>query len=97
MPLYFVDINDGQITTHDDAGSDASSPEVARDEAVRLVTEVAKAAVGSGSEQLLVATVRDEAEQEVYQITMSLTCQRSGQPPALRQGGRGDNGAGPAG
>ncbi len=78
MPLYFVDIHDGQTTTHDDAGADAPSPEVARDEAVRLLTEVAKAKVGSSSEQLLVATVRDDVNQSIYQIMLSLTCRRFG-------------------
>ncbi len=79
MPLYFVDFNDGQIVVRDDVGSEASAPEAARDEAVRLLTEAAKTGVAHSSEQLLVATVRDGADQDLYRLILALTCSQPGQ------------------
>lgn len=76
MPLYFVDLDDGRAETRDAVGAGASSPEAARDQAVRLLTEVAKAAVDGSSEQLLIATVRDGADRHIYRIVLALTCSR---------------------
>ncbi len=79
MPHYFVDFNDGRIELRDDVGSEASDPETVRDEAVRLLTEIAKAGVARSGEQLLVATVRDGADQGLYRIVLALTCSQPGQ------------------
>ncbi len=58
MPPYFVDFSDGQTEVRDDMASGAPSPEAARDEAVRLLTEAAKDGVARSRKQLLVATPR---------------------------------------
>ncbi len=79
MPLYFVDFNDGRTETHDGVGSDAPSPEAARDDVMRMLAETAKFAVACGGGQLLVATVRDGAGQELYRVTLALTCSQPGQ------------------
>ncbi len=85
MPLYFVDFNDGLTEVRDDVGSEAPNPEAARDEAVRLLTEAARAGVARSSEQLLVATVRDSANQNLYRLVLALTCSR---PEQRSQHGR---------
>lgn len=79
MPLYFVDSNDGHTEVRDDVGSEAANPEAARDEAVRLLTEVARSGVVYSSEQLLIATVRDGANQNLYRLVLALTCSQPGQ------------------
>ncbi len=79
MPLYFVDFNDGHTEMRDDVGSEASGPDVAREEAVRLLTEAAKDGVAWGNKQLLIATIRNGADQELYRIMLTLTCSQLGQ------------------
>ena len=78
MPLYFVDLNDGRTKTRDNVGSDAPTPEAARDDVMRMLAETAKFEVAHSSEQLLVATVRDDAGLELYRVTLALTCCRPG-------------------
>lgn len=74
MPLYFVDFNDGRTEARDEVGSEAPSPEAARDDVMRMLAETAKFAVAYGDEQLLVATIRDGAGQELYRVTLAVTC-----------------------
>lgn len=87
MPLYFVDFNDGQTEARDEVGSDASSPEAARDDVMRMLAETAKFAVACGGGQLLVATVRDGAGQELYRITLALRCSQLGQDELCNSAG----------
>ena len=78
MPLYFVDLNDGRTETRYKVGSDASSPEAACDDTMQMLVDPARSRVAHSSEQLLVATVRDGADQELYRILLALTCCRIG-------------------
>ncbi len=79
MPFYFVSFNDDQTETRDVVGSDAPSPEAARDDTMRTLAEIAKFGVAQGNEQLLVATIRDGANQQLYRIILTLTWSRLGQ------------------
>ena len=76
MTPYFVDLNDGRTETRYKVGSDASSLEAACDDMMQMLADTARSRVAHGSEQLLVATVRDGADQELYQILSILTCSR---------------------
>ena len=74
MLQYFLDVNDGRATLSVPAGGQAASPTVARDEAVRLLTEMAKAQVAEGDAQLLVGAVTDDASRAIYRVLLTLTC-----------------------
>ena len=87
MPRYFVDFNDGQAETCDNTGTDMPSPEAARDDVMRMLVDTARFEIArSGSGQLLVATVRDGAGQDLYRVMLALTCSRLGEEaPRLRR------------
>ena len=76
MSHYSVHVNDGRATLSLPAGKQATSPEVARDEAVRLLTEMAKAKAAEGGDHLLVDVVEDDTSQAVYRVLLTLTCTR---------------------
>jgi len=76
MARYFVDVTDGAETACDTAGEEAASAEAARDEAVRLLTEVAKAKVTDGEDHLLLGLVKDATGGAVYRVMLALTCTR---------------------
>lgn len=60
------------------SGGRATSPEVARDEAVQLLTEMVKAKAAEGGNHLLVGVVENDASQAIYRVLLTLTCIRPG-------------------
>ena len=74
MSHYSVHVNDGRATLSLPAGKEATSPEVARDEAVRLLIEMARARAAGGGDHLLVGVVENDASQAVYRVLLTLTC-----------------------
>lgn len=82
MPLYSVDLDDDRTKMRDDVGTDMPDPEMARSVVMRMLAETAKSRAAHGSDLLLVATIRDGTDQELYQIKLALTCFRPGQVPS---------------
>ena len=78
MPLYFVDFSDGRTEMRDGVGTDMPTPEAARNGVMRMLVDTARFEAAHGSEQRLVATVRDGADQELYRVMLALTCSRLG-------------------
>ncbi len=76
VALYSVDLTDGDKTVYDTEGQEAASAEVARDEAVRLLTEVARAGIMDGEDHLIVGIVKNDTGEAVYRVTLALTCTR---------------------
>ncbi len=74
MSHYSVHVNDGHSNVTVPAEGHATSPEVARDEAVRLLTELAKAKIVEGDEHLLVGVVKDDANRAIYRMLLTMTC-----------------------
>ena len=73
---YSIDVDDGHASISVPTGRQATSPEVARTEAVRLLTEMAKAKIVDGDEHLLVGVVKDDASRAIYRVLLTLTCTR---------------------
>ncbi|MGI4942577.1 MAG: DUF6894 family protein [Janthinobacterium lividum] len=74
MSYYSVHVNDGHSNVSMPAGRHVTSPEVARDEAVWLLTELAKAKIFEGDEHLLVGVVKDDANRAIYRVLLTMTC-----------------------
>lgn len=49
-------------------------PEAARDEAIRLLTEMARARIIEGDGHSLVGVVKDDASRAIYRVLLTLTC-----------------------
>ena len=50
------------------------SPEMTRDEAVRLLIEMAQSKITKGDGHMLVGVVKDAAGQAIYRVLLALTC-----------------------
>ena len=74
MSHYSGHVNDGYYNVFVPAGGHAKSPKVVRNEAVRLLTELAKAKILEGDENLLVGVVKDDANRAIYRELLTMTC-----------------------
>lgn len=79
MPLYLVEFSDGQAAKPDVVEAEAPDPEAARTDAMRMLADTARFEVTRSNEQLLVATIRDNAGRQLYRVVLALTCARLGQ------------------
>ena len=59
-------------------GRHATSFKAARDEAVWLQTELAKAKIVEGDQHLLVGLVKDDANRAIYRPLLTVTCTKLG-------------------
>lgn len=72
MPRYFFDITDAGVFTRDEFGDDCEDDKDARDQAVSLLPEIARAEFPAGDQHEFVAAVRNEAGQVVYEASLAL-------------------------
>ena len=72
MPRYFFDITDAGSVTRDAFGIDLADDDEARDQAVALVSAIARDAPLNGDQHEFVATVRNAAGGVVYEASLSL-------------------------
>jgi hypothetical protein len=72
MPRYFFDLSDNDKIFLDPEGSEAEHLELARDEAVRTLTEMAKDKLPEGSSpRKLIITIRDETRQPLESVSIT--------------------------
>ena len=72
MPRYFFDIDDGDRRTLDDEGFDLPGLQEARDEAIRVLPDIARDVLPDGDHRNFVVTVRAEGGLPVFRATLSL-------------------------
>jgi len=70
MPRYFFDLEDDRFSIGDTVGSDCSSLEAAREQAVRAATCIAKDLFSSGSGTKITVRVRDGDKQLLEAILL---------------------------
>lgn len=72
MPRYFFDITENGSSVKDDEGSDLPTAEVARIEASKTITDMARDHIpGDGPQHHLGIEVRDETGRIVVQMSLS--------------------------
>ena len=71
---YFLVVNDGSSDFSVPMRGEAMSSEMARDEAVRLLTEIVQSKITKGDGHMLVGVVKGGAGQAVYRVLLALTC-----------------------
>lgn len=79
MPKYFVDLQDGDVVHEDDEGSDLSSVEDARKEAINTLSLIAKDELPDGEHREFIAIVRDAGGTALYRATLTFHEERFGQ------------------
>jgi len=72
MPQYFFDLDDGKTDYFDTIGTDISDPGQLRSEAVRFLASVFRDAARDIDDQVILASVRDEAGRIVLTTTLTL-------------------------
>ena len=71
MYQFFIDFDDGDDVCFDEEGFEAESFERARDEAIRLLPQVANEKLPDGNHREFVATLRNDRGIAVYQATLT--------------------------
>lgn len=72
MPLFFFDIQDGQLTA-DDVGSDFPDVHAARDAAIRVLPDIARHEMGLGESRQVAVLMRNEAGQAVFAASLIIS------------------------
>ena len=72
MPRYFIDTAAGGLYAEDEEGSDLPNLEVARQEAVTSLPEIAKGLIGKVPAEVI-STVRDEAGTVLFKATLTVS------------------------
>ncbi len=76
MPKYFVDYRHNGDIFLDDEGSVLSGIDVARKEALGLLSEFVKFVLPESGSSEITATVRDERDTELYRATLIYHAER---------------------
>lgn len=74
MPRYFFDIEDNGHVNLDAEGLEISSEKHVRDEAIRLLPELAGDELPDGPEHFFWVKVRDESGAYIFQASLELRC-----------------------
>lgn len=82
MPMYYFDVDYGCEQLRDDIGSDLPGLKTARDEAVSLLIDLARAFRDPRLGSRITATVRNEAGASEFQAALELTIQGHTEPPS---------------
>lgn len=82
MARYYFDIDDDQYSIADTHGSDFSSPEAARQEAIVIATSIARDIFPSGVGARVSVSVRDEQDRLfTATVAMQLTAEAGDRKP----------------
>ena len=84
MPRYFFDIDDGESQFRDEDGMEMPHLEAARDEAVRVLPDVAREVLPDGDRRTFASVVRNETGDVVFRATLSLVAEWMGPSRATR-------------
>ncbi|MBM0204437.1 hypothetical protein JNW90_16065 [Micromonospora sp. STR1s_5] len=83
MARYFFDIDDGDLSTRDDAGVELPGAEQARAQAVSVVPEIARDVLRADTEtREITVRVRDAGGAEVYRALLSFRAEWTAGAPA---------------
>ena len=72
MPIYFFDVDDGELHTHDEEGHELPDLKAARDEAMSVLPDIAQDRPPKGDRRDLAAVVRNESGRKVAVATLAL-------------------------
>jgi hypothetical protein len=72
MPRYYFDLINGDGLTPDDDGQVFETREEVRDEAVRILPDIARDEMPDGGDVSITVKVRDEAGRHIFEATLSL-------------------------
>jgi hypothetical protein len=75
MPLYFIDVYNGETYVPDTKGHELRTPEEARTAAINLLPDVARKALPTGNQRVMMAHVKDEDGRDVFRAILSLTAE----------------------
>jgi hypothetical protein len=70
MPLFYVDIDDGERLSTDEIGTEFDDLHAARDAALATLAEVAAHILPSTEQRRISVTVFDDARQQLFQARM---------------------------
>jgi hypothetical protein len=70
MPLFYFDVRDGERFTLDSQGLNFNGIEGARDEATRVLAEVAKDVLPAADRRRIAIEVRDEAKKSLLVVAL---------------------------
>lgn len=73
MPLYYIDVYNGETYVPDEKGHMLGNPEEARSAAISLLPDVARKMLPSGNQRVMMAHVKDEAGRPVFRAILSMT------------------------
>jgi hypothetical protein len=72
MPRFFFDIDDGERIHRDDEGLDFANAELARDNAVSALPDIARDVMPDGQRRDFIVTMRDESGTPMFRASLSL-------------------------
>jgi hypothetical protein len=73
MPLYFIDVYNGETYVPDTEGQMLGTPEEARSAALNLLPEVARKVLPEGNQRVMMTHVKDANGRPVFRAILSLT------------------------
>ena len=79
MPLYFFDVIDNGVLNRDEFGVDLEGFQDARDQAIALLPDIARAELPDGERHTFACWVRDERGRVIYRGTLTY----EGEQPVL--------------
>jgi hypothetical protein len=79
MPRFFFDTHDGEDFTPDREGVELEGLEAATDEAKKTLPEIVKDEMPDGDRRDFTVTVKNEAGQIVWRVTLSLVVESPAQ------------------
>jgi hypothetical protein len=79
MPRFFFDTHDGEAFTPDPQGLELEGLEAAKEEAKKTLPEIVKDEMPDGDRRDFTVTVKNEAGQIVWRVTLSLVVESPAQ------------------
>jgi hypothetical protein len=76
MPRFFFDSDDGEHLLVDDVGQDMPSFPAARDEAIRVLPDIARDMLPDGDERTFVSIIKDLDGKQICKATLVFRCDR---------------------
>jgi hypothetical protein len=72
VPHFFFDIDDGEHVTRDDVGLHYPDAEMAKDQAVSTLPDVARDVMPDGAKRDFIVTMRNDGGTPIFRASLSL-------------------------
>ena len=82
VPRYFIDTNDDDLFVADDEGLELLDAQAARKAAQAALPDMAQEKLPDGDDRTFCASVRDEAGEVIYKVTLTLRGEWRADKPA---------------